>query len=474
MDWIRKSWTNNGAIVFVVFVCFVGLLILSWSKNVATINQGDYFLAFDSLLEKTPIDVIPYNGFYMAAFAWPYSHSNGKPLKDRNTSWIYLWSHVRLQQLAGTFFDLFAMALISKIVILACFCRLTLLLVPPGAYALPLRILLFLLLAGAFSFAHNIAFLNSFYGEHTFLVFLPVAVMGMFEEGIWRRRIIITTGLLFCSAAKPQYFYLAGLTGVVLTAVAALDKRKQDWLLLAMLFSASLVATYFAFNASGNSANYYNSTYFGSYLRLSEVELNQLGIKATDLACVGVDPWGNRINKEDSVKFSSGPAGCPQRMTISMTTVLAPYLAHPRLLFDLWEWASPVHFTVRYFHVYPADLYVVPSDGKSFHGGRVLMSASALREKVITRHYWIIIALGILIPLLGWAFAHLKIDSGLSTATLLLAVFIPSQFAVCLLGEGVRDLSKHLAAAQFCLDLLTALLLWQVIRAIALRAALKN
>jgi hypothetical protein len=43
-----------------------------------------------------------------------------------------------------------------------------------------------------------------------------------------------------------------------------------------------------------------------------------------------------------------------------------------------------------------------------------------------------------------------------------LAIFIPSQFAVSLLGEGVRDLSKHLAAAQYSLDLLSVLIALQI------------
>jgi len=455
--WLERSRLRP--YFWIAFACLTSVCVLSVSKNLATLNQNDFFEAFDSLLEKKPLDVAPYNGFTTAAFVWAYSNSNSKPLKERNLSWIYLWAHTRLQRLFSTHFDVFFMALISKMIVLACCCRLATVCMRHVAISPAFQVPLFLLFVLAVSFAHNIAFLNSFYGEHTFFVFLPVALLGLFEQKRWVRVVLVSVGLLMCSGAKPQYFYLAGMAAGVMALMALVERRKVDLPLIGLLLVAFGISWFYAFNADTNAVNYYNSTYFGSYLLLPDEQLKQLGVKEADFECVGVDPWGNRIERRDTLKLSMGPIDCMQRIPISLRTVLAPYLRHPGLLINMWRWAAPAHFTVMYFHVGPGLKYVIPSDGKSFHGGRALMLASRLRERFVTPHYLPIIIAGFLLPFVTYKSA---VSAEIKTATLILALFIPSQFAVSLLGEGVRDLSKHLAGAQFSLDLLGVFLVLQL------------
>ena len=110
-----------------------------------------------------------------------------------------------------------------------------------------------------------------------------------------------------------------------------------------------------------------------------------------------------------------------------------------------------------YFHVVPEVRYVIPSDGKSFHWGGILIRASEISERFVTPWYLGSIALGLVL-----SFVKALIGAEIRAVTLVLAVFVPSQFAVSLLGEGVRDLSKHLAGAQFCLDLLNVFLVLQL------------
>ena len=52
---------------------------------------------------------------------------------------------------------------------------------------------------------------------------------------------------------------------------------------------------------------------------------------------------------------------------------------------------------------------------------------------------------------------------GLALAGLVLGLFVVSQIAITMLGEGVRDLSKHLWAAQWALDMLVLLLALQAL-----------
>ena len=49
----------------------------------------------------------------------------------------------------------------------------------------------------------------------------------------------------------------------------------------------------------------------------------------------------------------------------------------------------------------------------------------------------------------------------LAAGGLLLGLFVVSQLIIVLLGEGVRDLSKHLWAAQLALDMLVVLTVLQ-------------
>ena len=228
--------------LWVAFACLTGGCVLSMSKNLATVNQNDFLEAFDSLLEKKPLDVTPYNGFTTAAFLWAYSSSNSKPLNERNLSWIYLWAQTRLQRLFSTHFDLFFMALISKVLVLACCFRLATVCVRHVAISPAFQVPLFLLFVLAVFSAHNIAFLNSFYGEHTFFVFLPMALVGLLEQKRWIRVLLVSVGLLICSGAKPQYFYLAGMAAGVMALMALMERRKVDLLLTGSLLVAFAVA----------------------------------------------------------------------------------------------------------------------------------------------------------------------------------------------------------------------------------------
>ncbi len=238
------------AYFFLTAVCLVGVCVISWSKNLATINQGDSFHAFESLLDDKPLDVNPYGSFGKTAFVWSYSNSTTKPLHERDLSWIYLWAHARLQRLFSSHFDLFFMALISKIIVLACCCRLAFLCVNPATVRLWIvRLAVFILFACAFSLGHNIAFLNSFYGEHTFFVFLAVLLVGFLEPNRWSRFILVSTGSLFCSGAKPQYFCFGVFICSVAVFMALIERRRQDWLLSVTLICTSLVGWYFAFHA---------------------------------------------------------------------------------------------------------------------------------------------------------------------------------------------------------------------------------
>jgi hypothetical protein len=127
------------------------------------------------------------------AFVWSYTNPVEKPWRQRNLAWVYIWANVRLQRLIATHFDLFLLTLVSKLIVLCCCYRLSETLRKHLALRAIWGPIVFSLLVTAFLLAHNIAFLNSFYQEHVFVVFFPVFLVGLFEarRAVRRRSAIL-------------------------------------------------------------------------------------------------------------------------------------------------------------------------------------------------------------------------------------------------------------------------------------------
>jgi hypothetical protein len=127
------------------------------------------------------------------------------------------------------------MALISKLLLLACCCRLAIVCIRHVALSHAFKIPLFLLFVLAVSFAHNIAFVNSFYGRFASGLSGALRAEPMGSGGV------VPVGLLFCSGAKPQYSYLAALTAAVLAPLTFMDGRKIDVVLIGLALIAFIV-----------------------------------------------------------------------------------------------------------------------------------------------------------------------------------------------------------------------------------------
>ena len=248
------------------------------SKNVAMMNQGDFYRVFDSLLGAQPLDVNPYYGYTTPAFVWPYTNRIVKPWRQRNMAWAYVWMNVRLQQIFSRHFDLYLLALISKLIVLGCCYRLSKTLPRHLGIRDVWRPLVFALLVSAFFVGHNIALLNSLYQEHVFVVFLAVLLPGLFEERREIRVALCLAGALFCGGAKAQYFYWPALLAVVLAPIGFLHKRKPDPWLMGGLLAAFGISWFLMGGSVDQTFNYYDSAYYGSYLLLSPQSLKQLGV----------------------------------------------------------------------------------------------------------------------------------------------------------------------------------------------------
>ena len=332
-----------------------------------------------------------------------------------------------------------------------------------SAYARPFRArysvqaVAFGCLAVAVFQAHNVGMLKSFYSEVLFFVFFIALLAGMVG---WPRKgsgLLVVVAAVGAGLSKTQYFYLPLLVSLCLLAVHWRRSCAVPWRLAAWLLAGQLVCVLPALHNPYAQLNYHHSTYFGSYLVQTPAQLKALGLTPRQQACVGIDGFGVRAD---------GPGGSrPYRKGIScygdskqrLRDVLAPYWHDPLTLWRLAVHALPAHFTVGYFHVFRDLFYVTPA-GDAFGPGAVLLQVTAWREHTVTRWAVPLLLAGLV---LAWRLRKTQ-DAMLAAPILFLAAFAMTQAAIALVGEGIRDLSKHLWAAQLALDLLVVALLGQV------------
>lgn len=313
------------------------------------------------------------------------------------------------------------------------------------------------LLALAVFQAHNIGMLKSFYSEVFFFLFFPVLLAAMLR---WPRRgagLWIVAASVGAGLAKPQYFYLPLLALACLLAMGRGRERAVPRRFVALVLAGQALCVLPALHNPYAQLNYHQSTYFGSYLVQTPAQLQALGLTPHQQACVGIDAWGVRADGPGGSRPYRKGVSCYRESPQRMRDVLAPYLADPLTLWRLSVYAMPAHFTVGYFHVFRDLFYVAPA-GADYGPGAALMQLTAWRERIVTPLAVPLLLVGLVLP---WMLGRSG-GAPLAPTILFLAVFGVTQAVVSLMGEGIRDLSKHLWAAQLALDLLVVALLGQI------------
>jgi hypothetical protein len=216
-----------------------------------------------------------------------------------------------------------------------------------------------------------------------------------------------------------------------------------------MLLVAQAVAAVPMTNNKFQQLNYYHSMYFGSYMAASDETLAKIGLTEQDRACVGVDAFGNAYRGLADDTFEPGHDTCFADRTLSLHDVLRPYLLEPSIFFKMMVAALPVHGSVAYFHVDRSLPYLYSLDDNGSLSN-ALAKADSVREAVPA---WASAAICVLVCLIATS-----LFPATTSAALFLSLFVFSQVVVCLLGEGVRDLSRHLSGAQYAVDMLLVML----------------
>lgn len=309
----------------------------------------------------------------------------------------------------------------------------------------------------AFFMAHNIGMAQSFYAEYACLIALPLMLLGMLASRRAARLLCLGVGALVCGLAKVQYFYWPLLVLLCLWVGSRWQRVLPDRGLLKLLFAVQILCLVPLLIGKNAGLNAYHGVYLGSYMVLTPAQLDGLQLPAERRDCIGVDAWGNALSGPGGTQVQHTDRDCyPVTPKLGKGDVLRPYLHYPLTLWRLARFALPSHFTVQYFHVFPGHYYLQRHDGGAKPVTDLLLRMSEVRDRIVTplAPLFLLAALALLAASRSWHAVRLR---PLAAGGLLLALLVVSQVVIVLLGEGVRDMSKHLWAAQLALDMLVVL-----------------
>ena len=299
---------------------------------------------------------------------------------------------------------------------------------------------------------HNSAFFQTFYPEQIALVALPglcASLVGRFRM----RALLFSASLMALAWTKPQYSYVPLLVFVILCFCR--DARPMSIRKIALVcIIVQIMAVLPIARSTYVDINRYNATYFGSYLKLDATERLALPLGPAQMACIGTDWWGNRIESPTDMDAERGDANCGKTLRADADDVIAPFVRHPALLPDMMTDAVRAHWTTAYFHIDKDTPYLRVDPRRE---GRVTAFLRGIDSLVS------ILASPVAFLLLLLCISPLALHAGThgrwTAACVFLSGFVVSQLVVSLFGEGFRDLSKHLALALFASELLAFVVL---------------
>lgn len=427
-------------------LCLLACILLSLSpRDFMVIDQGDYPRTVSRIVEE-PVKSAPIESIRQVGEDWRLvERGSMRPNLSSGTSSLVFFAMAFVQDLFGLSYSFnFVYSIVSCLLIgfsfilsfqIASRLNSSRLVVGLGAIGL----------SAAFFLPYTGAFLRSFYAEFAFIVFFPVLLISFFAGHGVAGLIVRFLAVTACATAKTQLFYLPLMYALLCTSwFRSPNLHAQGsmrlWLLMLM---SQLIALGPIASSDYTAANAHHSTYFGSYLVMSPDELDALGVSASERACIGVDAWGNRIrHSNDSLPQAGIPCGAAEAK--GFLGMIEPYIRYPLLLLRVWI-SSPVHMTVNYFHVHEDNLYV--RQVASSPPTTLLLAITRGREALPYAALFI----GVVVALCSVSF--ISRDSALRRLFLFLAIFPVSQVVISLVGEGVRDLSKHLMLANYSIDI---------------------
>ncbi|HCO0785642.1 TPA: hypothetical protein N7J75_003438, partial [Escherichia coli] len=243
-------------------------------------------------------------------------------------------------------------------------------------------------------------------------------------------------GIVVVSCAKSQFFYAP----VVAFLSYLLFNRDRIWLKSGLLaLSLVLSVTCIVFSSGATSFNKYHANFYGVYLYAKEhnIELDS----TIDKSCIGIDAWGNRFDLDKgAVSTDIGTRCYDENKSSSFSDAIGFVIKNPSFLLSLpFDVGMRSQYTEDYFHVFKSIQLV--RDDNSISG-----DITHIKDYLFKDVRFIILAILLATSVI--------IRKRHEMATLFFSsCFGVTQLYIAFMGEGYRDLSKHLFGMNFSFDL---------------------
>lgn len=453
--------TTKQILALTAFTLASAVAVLVLTSTIYMVDQGDYARTISRIFVKASPAGIE-SAEALLPTEWQFASYPLVPNPSSGTASFLFAVQAYMASSVVSTFDLRVAGVFAKLFVFGCALYIAIRVRPlTPRTCLPSYILIcgFLVI---FASEHNAAFLQSFYGEYALFMGLPLLIASLYASEKRSGLALLAAALVLCGGAKLQYFYLPGLVLCLYTALRVLRGRPTEIPVVLVLVLVQILVALPLLRNTYSAINSYHAAALGSHLVLSKEERNDLGFGAQQERCIGVDAWGNKIQSASSDRIVQSHPDCLRSSEISRSDSLVIYAKRPSIFLRLLLQSMPTHFTIRYFHLDARFPYVAhlseEREGLWTLPGRI----SAVRERIVDWR----VGLGIIISAIAISVAVVLRSKSASMlcsafALLMLSSFAVSQVIISLLGEGVRDLSKHLAGAQLALEfsLLLAVLL---------------
>lgn len=300
---------------------------------------------------------------------------------------------------------------------------------------------LFIVASSILASSSNLAFFNSFYQEQVLLVCLPL-ICAYIPRNDNKALVITTIAMVVAASSKSQFFYLPALV-FAMYVIFNRDRIRLKAICCAVSLFLSMACV---FGSSGATVfNKYHANYFGvfEYAKNNGAEIPE----GVDYDCIGIDAWGNRFNISNGSERTKIGMDCYNRNSdYGFKNVLTWVASNPSFLVKMpYDEGVANQLTENYFHVYKSLRLIVNDTG-------ILSSITKAKDYLFERVKFTTLLITMIISLLLFKSRH-------SGVFFFISSFGISQMYVAFLGEGYRDLDKHLFGMNLSFDLVVFLLI---------------
>ena len=428
---------NKNKLQIILLAIYSVILIIA-SEQFFFVNQGDF--------SRTIGNISSENSRFLQS--WPLRDEFNTP-KIFEIYSIFIWAIGLLSKLFTSDISIFITSITQKIFLLLS----ALVIAKNISSSKKIITVYYLLIATVMMLPHNSGVFKSFYPESFFIIGITLITGGLINNKPDSNNLIILLGTILCGLAKVQYFYIPLLVTITFIFLYHKDnppkfKSTIVYLVFIQIFClAPLIKNEYA------QVNRYHALYLGAYMAMESDDLIKHKITPDKVQCIGVDAWGNKLSGQSGIIVEPNHKTCFGSNIISISDIIHTYTESPKLFISLLEKTFDSHFTTNYFHVYPDFKYLSKTSEKIRLIPGIINHLSNIRSN-IPPHYIAFFLITTLIILLSTS----QCNTNEFHVYILLLTIASSQIAISLLGEGLRDLSKHLLGVQYIIDLLTTLL----------------